>query len=281
MSSVWYTATLDDSNWQLPRHEERAADVDIQVASWPMRHLGELAVPVDEARVAEGRPPLITPRDIERETGDQVPREHTELQPVFQVHRQLMEGDILLPGTSAIPAVLVTEAHARFAFSTGFVPIRPNTNLVDALFLWMLLSSSRGIRARANVSAMNLDWDAAKRLRIAVPPLAVQRTQSVALPSVRWLAAESRWRTANLRTAQAWGIHRSEIKEGDRLRDIAQIRDGDVDDGAIFAVPGTSRVPVLTAIKAEESVPEGWATIARKKVSDGSPRHLVQQHRRP
>lgn len=270
MSSAWYTATLDDSNWQFPREEERAGDVDIHVASWPMRHLAELVGNVDEARVAEGRPPLITPRDIEPETGDQVPREHSELEPVFQVHRQLVAGDILLPRASAIPAVLVSEAHARFAFSTGFVPVRPNTNVVDALFLWMLLSSSRGIRARANLSPGNLDWDAARRLRIAVPPLAVQRTASVALPNVRWLAAESRWRTANLRSAHAWGIDRADIREGDRLRDIAQIRDGAVDDGAIFAVPGTSRVPVLTAIKAVEGRPDGWATIGPEKVSDGS-----------
>jgi hypothetical protein len=136
--------------------------------------------------------------------------------------------------------------------------------------LWMVLSSSRGIRARASLSRGNLDWDVAKRLRVAVPPLAVQRTEAVALPNVRWLAAESRWRTANLRSAHAWGFDRSDIGEGGQLRDVAQIRVGSVDDEAIFALPGTSRVPVLTAVKAVDGLPDGWATIAPAKVSDGS-----------
>jgi hypothetical protein len=269
MSSVWYTKILDSSNWQTSR-DGTPAEAEIRVASWPLRSLGELIVRVDEAGVAKGRPPLITPRDIETDTGAPIPRERAGLQPVFELGRQLAEADILLPPSFNRPALLVAEAHKQFAFSTAFIPLRVNVAVLDPRYAWMLLSSSRGMRARAALSRWSLDWEALQHLCVAVPPLAIQRAQSVPVPDVHWVEIGSKWHLANLRDSQAWGIERMGLGGQIRLSDIAHVSNGVVDGADVFAVPGSSRVPVLTDIDRADDVPYAWASVTPDKIGLGT-----------
>jgi hypothetical protein len=270
MSSVWYTDVLDSGNWRpSSRRDETTVDVAVPVSSWPFARLDELVTKVDDATVAEDHPPLITPRDIEPDSGMQVPRERAELQPVLELHRQLAVGDILLPPSPRVPAVLVTEAHAQFAFSTAFIPLRVKSEAVDPQYLWMLLSSDRGMRARASVAERIVDWEALKRLRIAVPPLAVQRDQRVSTPGVQWVAVDSRWRLADLRGADTWRLRHPDLGEPDRLRDIARIEHGVVGDGDVFAVASPSRVPVVTEVEGDIGSPTAWASVGADEISRG------------
>ena len=269
MKSVWHTIVLNDDSWRASRYED-AVDVEITVASWPLLQLGELVMRHGDAGVANHRIPLISPRDIDPDTGTQVPRECAGLQPVMELDRQLAVGDILLPRSPTTPAVLVTEAHRGFAFSTAFIALRVNTAEVDPRYVWMLLSSSRGMRARKELSNQYSDWEALRRLRVALPPLAVQRAQSVSVPVVRWVVAGSRWHLANLRHSKEWGPGRVDARDAMRLRDLAQISTGAVDDADIFSVPGNSRVSVLTDMDATEEPPRGWANVSPDNVSFGS-----------
>jgi len=66
MSSVWYLDVLDSGNWRpSSRRDETTVDVAIPVSSWPLKRFDEHVTNVDDATVAEARPPLITPKDIE------------------------------------------------------------------------------------------------------------------------------------------------------------------------------------------------------------------------
>jgi hypothetical protein len=96
MKSVWHTTVLDSGSWLAARYED-VVDVEITVASWPLRQLGDLAMRESHAGVASHRPPLISPRDVDPETGTQVPHECAGLQPVMELDRQLAVGDVLLP----------------------------------------------------------------------------------------------------------------------------------------------------------------------------------------
>jgi hypothetical protein len=126
------------------------------------------------------------------------------------------------------------------------------------------------MRARAELPHGYTDWNALQRLRIALPPLVVQRGLSVRLPQVQLLAIGSRWHIANLRQSQAWTLERVDPRDEKRLRDIARISTGVVDDADIFAVPGNSRVPVLTDMGATGDPPRGWANVSPDNVSFGS-----------
>ncbi len=271
MSSVWYTEVLDSGNWQpSSRREETTVDVAIPVSSWPFARFDELVTNVDDATVSEHHPPLITPRDIEPDTGVQIPRERAELQPVLELHRQLAVGDILLPPSPRVPAVLVTEAHAHFAFSTAFIALRVKSAVVDPQYVWTLLSSARGMRARASVAERSSDWDALKHLRIAVPPLAVQRGQPVASPGVQWVGVNSRWQTVDFRGAETWRLSQSDVGVPNRLGDLARVENGAVNDSDVFAVAGPSRIPVVTEVEGDMDSPTAWASVAADDISRGS-----------
>jgi hypothetical protein len=270
MKSVWHTKRLDSDSWQASRYEDAVA-VEIAVASWPFRQIGELVTGHTDAGVANHRPPLITPRDVDRNTGEQVSRERAGLQPVLELDRELAEGDILLPRSSNRPAVLLTQDHRGFAFSTGFIALRVNSTELEPRYLWMLLSSSRGMRARAELLRPDVDWEDIQRIRIAVPPLAFQRAHliSVPVPVVRWAVRESRWRIQSLRQSKSWASEPLNGLDGIRLGDIAQISSGTVEDDHIFAVPGDSRVPVLSDIGLTEVSPRDWAEVSPNNVSAG------------
>lgn len=270
MSSVWYATGLDSKSWQPSRRDEKTVNIDVTVSSWPLVRLDELVSTVDDATTAEGRPFLITPRDIDLETGAQTPQERAQLQPVLELHRQLAEGDILLPRAPHVPAVLVTPAHEHFAFSSAFIPLRVNAAALEPRYLWTLLSSSRGLRARFAVADPASTWDALKQVRIAVPSVAVQSELAVDVPGVEWIPLESRWQLTNLRGVQSWGFERLHSGDRARLSEIATIGRGAVNDADIFAVAGTARVPVVTQVDRNGDVPGGWATVDNDRVSRGS-----------
>jgi hypothetical protein len=131
-------------------------------------------------------------------------------------------------------------------------------------------SAAPSMHSALSRSSADADWAALQRLRIALPPLAVQRAQSVPVPEVRWVATGSRWHIANLRHSQAWLTDRVDARDAIRLRDLAQVSPGVVDDAEIFAVPANSRVPVLTDIgDATVTVPRGWANVLPDNTSSG------------
>ncbi len=61
---------------------------------------------------------------------------------------QLRVGDVLVPRSPSLPAVLLGVQHAGLAFSEGFHALRP-MDPTTGLLLWAVLSSSRGMQIRS------------------------------------------------------------------------------------------------------------------------------------
>lgn len=79
-------------------------------------------------------------------------------------------GDVLIPRTGQGPALVMTEALAGYAYSAQFHALHPSCPDLG-LWLWAVLSSTRGLRARqaAQVGSITPVFSIAGLLSLAVP----------------------------------------------------------------------------------------------------------------
>ena len=270
MNSVWYVTTLGGESWHSQNTDEPS--VAIIVNAWPLCRLGEQLCSRQRAvAVAENRVPLVRPADVDRFSGAQMPYEYADLQPVMMLGRELAHGDILVPRNPTIPAILVGPSHAQCAFSTAFIAIRAQHQRMAGEYLWMLLCSTRGMRARAALSEHYFEFESLERLEVAVPPLEKQRMRSIHAPGVHWVSAESSWQVGDLSQVRSWTFGTS-LVEGETitLGDLVDVNNGSMDDNELFAVTAKGRVPVLTSVPSIQEGPEFWGHAREDQVSDGA-----------
>ena len=269
MNSVWYVTTLGGESWHSQNTDEPS--VAINVNAWPLCRLGELCSRQRVSAVADNQVPLVRPADVDRSSGAQMPHEYADLQPVMMLGRELAHGDILVPRNPAIPAILVGPSHAQCAFSTAFIAIRAQHERMRGEYLWMLLCSTRGMKARAALSEHHFEFESLERLEVAVPPLEKQRTRSIHAPGVHWVSAESSWQVGDLSQVRSWTFGTSLVDgETIMLGDLVDVKNGSVDDNELFAVTAKGRVPVLTSVPSIQEGPEFWGYAREDQVSDGA-----------
>lgn len=123
----------------------------------------------------------------------------------------LRTGDLLM--AAGRPVLLMRQEHSKLQFSTAFRALRVNEG-TDELWLWAVLNSSTGLRARAAASAGSTPVSPVDPSRLAIPDPPTdwrfRRGQVEALAASLAVEAESRdagqswWRTTTLPTEQAW-----------------------------------------------------------------------------
>lgn len=157
----------DTGNWN-PEELLRPAASELWPASSSLVRLSELASVIGEARPGKLDQPVVTPGCIDVTTGA-VRRTRRDFSgAVRTVGLELRPGDVLVPTAGRGPALLLSEDHVGYAFSTSFIPLR-SEDYFRALWLWACLSSESGRSARASAATGGM----ASQLRVS-PLLALE-----------------------------------------------------------------------------------------------------------
>ena len=211
-----YTSTLLDLrekfNWdpvQLTRGSFR----------WPVAlsevRIEDLVRRQSPASLADVGAPVITPANIDVQTGAIRRRARNYQGAVFQIGTELRDGDILIARSLNVPALLVTERLRGSLVSERFIALRPEDPQV-ARWIWAILNSESGIRMRAHLMAGSETPTIAPanllRARIPLPPQDLVASIAKIVDSIERIThstdeepSETWWTTADLRIVE-WRI---------------------------------------------------------------------------
>jgi hypothetical protein len=186
--------------------------------SWPGENqgtaaLGELATTLMPDGWVDQEVPVITPGGLDPVGGGIRRRSWKHRGPVYQVRsseRGLRPGDLLVPLTSEMPALLVRPDLVGSMASPSLLALRPRDGL--GLWLWGVLSSRSGRTVRSYLAANALgptnSRAALLELQVPQPPTLQERDisleEQLALIELRTHrpeeeATDTWWRTADLR----------------------------------------------------------------------------------
>lgn len=186
-----------------------AADSDPE---FPIR---EIATRLPARSFAEAGSPVVTPSDVDGQSGGVKRRSNRYQGAVYQVGAELRPGDVVVPRAGLGPALLVSD-HLRGALlSARFSAIRPVEPDLG-LWLWGVISSESGRRMRANLSqgsaAPKFEPSALLDATVPLPPLQRLYRISNELREIHRSTlieedtpVETWWSTTDLRTTE-WRI---------------------------------------------------------------------------
>lgn len=203
---------------------------------------------------------------------------------VYRVGRDqnaLHRGDVLVPRSGPGPAVLITEALIRYAFTDQFHALRPDRPEHGA-WLWGLLSSVRGQQARqaVQVGSPGHGMSIAALLTLAVPApddsLAVHRLNELAEERCTALLEngdQSWWHVRSLPVDGRW-IRQISMKDptvldqGQPLGELADVIQGRRPKAPARA-PTHGALPVMEARVVTGSDPRSWSEEELPRIAPG------------
>ena len=248
----WWTTTITDGTWRSGRKADLSWDV---LRGAPMVSLAEQASVFSSRSKLPGALPLVRPGDVSFWTGRVEPKDFAMGHEGLRLGEDLQIGDVLVPRAGPGPAVLVGQAHQAVAFTSGFHVVRAYV-ATDAVWLWAVLTSRSGERARADLqSGAAFGQLPVQALRaLVVPRVAGDQLfpeQLLPDPAVALDALDerlSKWHFAALEGGR-WRWNPPDLKEnsGERIGDFAQVRLGRSDPDIARAAPGQQQVPLLEA----------------------------------
>ncbi|NYD57054.1 hypothetical protein BKA08_001292 [Nocardioides marinisabuli] len=165
------TSTVVDLR-RMPSWDPR--QLTAEAFSWPTSEplvpVRGLATRVAAQSFADAGAPVVLPQGIDQSRGGIRKRANTYQGPVFQVGRELREGDVLIPRAEAGPALYISRKRQGSLFAGKFLALRP-LNERTALWLWAVLSSQTGQRWRGSLSRGSISpiLDALTLLDSALP----------------------------------------------------------------------------------------------------------------
>lgn len=197
----WDPAYLTASTFRWPGENSRTAA------------LGDLATPLVPDGWVDQDVPVITPGGLDPVGGGIRRRSRKYRGPVYQVRsseRGLGPGDLLVPLTPEIPALLVRPDLVGSMASSSFLALRPREGL--GVWLWGVLSSRSGrtVRSYLATNALGRTNSRAALLELQVPLPSARQERELPLEEHLALvelhthrpeeeATETWWRTVDLR----------------------------------------------------------------------------------
>ena len=149
----------------------------------------------------------------------------------------LAPGDLLVPPSSTGHVLLVAREHGGFVFSAGYTALRPNPG-VDGLWLWAVLNSASGQKARgassSGLSGPRASLGSVLEVQVPLPgadwstkrPVVEARHAAAAAIALKSEAGQSWWRMARLPPGRSWHVYLTTqtpevLEEGVPLGDLA------------------------------------------------------------
>lgn len=198
------------------------AALTAEALEWPgevvrLQSLRDLATSLLADGWVDGDVPVITPASLDPVAGGVRKRSRKYRGSAFQVReseRGLRPGDLLVPMTPELPALLVRPDHLGSLVSSAFLALRPRAGL--ELWIWAVLTSSTGRAFRGHLATGAVTRASSKsalmELAIPVPPLtevgAIDQTLGAIEQSTHREEEEASgtwWRTADL-THGDWSL---------------------------------------------------------------------------
>lgn len=210
-------------------------------APGPTIALGELVTRIAPDSFAEANTPVITPANVESQSGSVRRRSRRYQGTTYQVGSEIQPGDLLVPRTPSGATLLVSGRLMGAAVSSGFYALRPLSES-RALWLWAVLNSRSGLnlRSRIAIGASSKFTNLGDLLEMQLPLFAQSRLAAIT-PTLGEMeegthleeeeAPETWWRIAELRGAE-WRFmlaspHPEALDEGMPLKDYcSQIVEG-------------------------------------------------------
>lgn len=237
-SSAWSFVRLESSQWDPAQYLGSELRTYPDSYSRTTAELGDLAFAVEPGSSWLPGSPVVTPASVDPTNGRVVRSFPSRGVVAHQIaDESLALDDILVPVTSASPALLVTEEHAELAFSTRFFVLRL-PRLIKASWIWAVLNATRGVEARSALvgSRSQRPSGVSQLLKIRVP-LHPSKGQLRRLEDLLPFPAvdlqedsqpRSRWRTMDLEDLVDWNLalaqaDEAEPERGVELGEIAEV----------------------------------------------------------
>lgn len=271
-ASCWTPAQL------LPAPVPKAAPAHFGGSFLRLAELVHFLSPRGNSRPGEA---LVSSEGVSPLTGAVEPTERSASGAVFRLGEGLQEGDVLIPLVGAGPCVLVEARHKSLAFSRKFSAVRPAVPQHGA-YLWALLSSRTGVRARARLHERGdvRRIDATSLADLLIPSPETWRAAPTALlprEPVNRSAAQlflGAWDTLDLREEPDWSpgwlldpIHRY----GVALSELGTARVGRLDPRCFQQLPFAASVPAFrSADVGRLLVPRWWCLAENRDIAGPS-----------
>jgi hypothetical protein len=167
-----------------------------------------------------------------------------------------------VPSIASGHVLLVAPSHQGFSFSNLYLALRPSSN-TDGLWLWAVLNSTRGQRARGAVSAASaarLTMSGLLGLQVPIPnerwasirDAVVNLHDRASFITMAVYAGQSWWRATKLPRAGSWAIflatrNPEQLSQGVSVSDMAEeVRRGRKAD-AVGDAPQPGWLPYLSS----------------------------------
>ncbi|WP_441958712.1 hypothetical protein [Mycolicibacterium houstonense] len=222
--ATWETGILTAETFRWPTDAPRVA-------------LADLVTAIVASSIVNAGAQVITPASLDGLTGGIRRRTQRYQGPVFQVTRDLLVDDLLVPPNAEAPVLRVTEHLTGALVSTRFIALRPTGN-AKPLWIWAVLNSKSGRELRQRLLVANLHTGGAKArvldLAIPVPDLIHQIEVE---PTLRVIEARTHrdeeeapstwWRTVDLRDKE-WRLllaspEPERLDDGEPLQSYAEM----------------------------------------------------------
>lgn len=147
-----YTSVILDlryeTNWEPAR-------LTAESFRWPSPHnvvsIQSLAGRIYPNSIADAGAPVITPVNLNTATGGIRHRSRQYQGVVFQVGRELEQGDVVVPRTGLGPALRISKDLQGALVSSRFIALRPYDSELSA-WIWAVLNCETGLRMRSHLS---------------------------------------------------------------------------------------------------------------------------------
>ncbi len=209
--------------------------------------LGDAATVRSVSSHADRSIPTVEPTDVDEVSGDVLVRSIASAD-IVVFGDDVQSGDVLVPERNLGPCILVSDDARGLAFR-GFLIVRSAPGLISPKWLWLLLSSTSGVHARASLLEDShtelLTPLALANLVIPCPkhaiPAALPKSNIETSPTLR-----SAWALRDLRHYTSWIVDPLQRHEVQRLGDLGVIWAGHVDIRNCYGTRAPGRLPVMT-----------------------------------